>query len=329
MADCIDLPDDVNECTKLGIAGLHFTANVVESIEAGTRTRVLSNTGYIVGHLVTHAPTFTYGPTIGYHIGQVDQLTFLSFPCRQLCAEFIDCRANSPSLRRHVIVRFSTSATRKLVIPAGVAHTFHGIGEVLTRNDLLLFSSTESDIWRVEDDLTSIPIDLPLHKISLVTVNSLLLPRQVALFFYRLQSAQMRGGPSVAHSSEIEVENTVDKTARVSVKCRPNSYFAVAPDSWGILPSTESCEVHLEVLHLDSANRGWSLYPQHAVLYTCLEHGKDPLLLVTYDPQRKGTEGDETVHAIPSDERWHLFVPAGTAHRIQGHGDRLVRVEFE
>jgi len=215
------------------------------------------------------------------------------------------------------------------VIPAGVAHTFHGIGGVLTRNDLLLFSPTEGGLWRVEDDLASIPIDTPLHKINPVKVNSLLLPRPVALFFYRLQSTQMRGGPVVAHAGELAVSQTPDASDRDAVRCRQNSYFAVAPDSWGILPSTENCEIHLEVLHLDSPTPSWTVYPRHTVLYTSLDRSNDPLLLHARSPQGDEPEGDGTVHAIPLDERWHLLVPAGVPHRIHGRGDRLVRIEFE
>ena len=89
----IDIPDDLYDSGNLGIAGLCFAQNELEHDERQRKTRIISDTGYTAGHLVAHASDFTYGDTIGLHLGQIDQLTFVALPPKLLKALFIDCRA--------------------------------------------------------------------------------------------------------------------------------------------------------------------------------------------------------------------------------------------
>lgn len=325
-----DVPDDLDETNDLGILGLRFVPNKLESDEHGSRTKILSDTGYTVGHLVTHARDFSYGSTIGLHLGQIDQLTFIAIPPKQILAHFIDCRADSPSLRRVVRIRFLSSMRRRLVIPAGVAHTFQGIGNVLTRNDLVLYSSKDGDGWRIEDDLISMPVDIPLNKITPVVPNSLLVPVQVALLFYRLQSDLMRGGPlNQQEEILIRAAGISNATKIPGVEIRPSSFFRVADNSWGLLPTTNSCIVHLVILHLSRNRVAWHSHTGHAVIYTFLHCNDRRVELLIKKSTEDPNHQDSIIQEINFDERLQVCISAGTVHGFRGEGDVLVKLEFE
>lgn len=325
-----DVPDDLDESNDLGILGLRFLSNKLESDKHGSRTKILSDSGYTVGHLVTHARDFTYGSTIGLHLGQIDQLTFIAIPPKQIQAHFIDCRAGSPSLRQVVRIRFLSSMRRRLVIPAGVAHTFQGIGNVLTRNDLVLYSSKDRDSWRIEDDLISMPVDIPLNEITPVVPNSLLVPMQVALLFYRLQSDLMRGGP-LNQQKEILIRaaGISNATKLTGAKIRPSSFFRVADNSWGLLPTTKSCIVHLEILHLSRDRVVWYSHQAHTVIYTFLHCNNGSVELLIKESTESPNHQDPVIQEINFDERLQVCISAGTVYGFKGEGDVLIKLEFE
>src|SRR5262245_58605566 len=120
MSSLIAIHDDERGTTDLAIRGLRFSPNRVVEDASRDRMKVVSNTGDIIGHFVTHAPSFKYGDTIGLHLGQIDQLTFVSTEKKMLRGTFIDCRAGSNTLGQRVVLKFATSLARKLIIPAGI-----------------------------------------------------------------------------------------------------------------------------------------------------------------------------------------------------------------
>lgn len=348
MSCPIVIDDHQLNTADLAVHGLRFSPNRVMESASRDWTKVVSNTGYIIGHFVTHAPSFRYGDTIGLHLGQIDQLTFVSTERKELIGTFIDCRAGSATLGRRVVLRFATSLARKLIIPAGIAHTFENMGRVVTRNDLRLFCSPSNDQWRFEDDLLSMPLDIASDKVAPVEVNTLPLPRSAALLFYRLQSDLMIGGrqgierrvdtSAARQGVEVGEEASAELSCRplsvpsgaIGVRFEPNSMFPVAPDSWGLVPSTPSCVMDMWVVQGSGPTAGYTVHTQYDVLHTFLDRVGDEVCLEVIDLRRAShTFGTTAAFSFYCDERFHVRIPAGVAYRYRAVGSFSLRSESE
>lgn len=335
----------------LGIAGLTFEPNGVRENTSIPMTKVYSNTGDIIGHFVTHAPDFRY-VEYGIHVGQTDRLTFVASSPRTLTGSFIDCREDSPTVGMEIKLVFAASPARKLIIPNGVAHTFENLGDVVTRNDMHLFCDPANPQWRAEDDNITFPVDIALEDIPRVRANRHALPFSAAILLFRMQQELLRGGREDGSKT---VDTTIDGKKRTVVATRKNrsrpllmpgtpleghlpgfgfsanSYFAIADDSWGILPGTRSCVMDLVVFDLDSSERGgYTVHTRHDLLHTFLDRMDEPVVMELIDLRRDSARfGDKRTIAFTCDPRVHLRIPAGVGYRYRGDGRFAVRFEYQ
>ena len=337
---------------RYAIDGLRFEPNVVLASDdgAGTRqTKVISNTGDIVGHFVTHAEDFRYRD-YGIHVGQVDQLTFIASPAKTIKGIFIDCRKQSPTCGLALTLEFSTSSARKLVIPNGVAHTFEDIADVVTRNDMKLFSDPYNPSWSVENDNHTFLLDTPADQIPRLEVNRYPLPFSAAVMFFRMQQEIMRGGRTV---DEKPVQANIGGSLHQLVTShenpsRPlempssegceipgfafavNSFFASAPNSWCVLPSTPSCVMDMVLYEFQTDRREvHGMHTRHEVLHTFMDRTGDQVFLDLLDLRSDSATFRDTAElTITCDPRFHVRIPAGVAYRYRGYGNFTIRVEY-
>lgn len=123
-------------------------------------------------NIVFHGESeFRYGQ-YGVHLGQQDVLTFLGDANQLVHAKFIDCRKDSPTFRMKVEFCFSPTSGRTLIIPPGVAHTFHGLENVFTLNSYDLFLPSiemlcdRETMWSPENDIINLPEDIAPEDVS-------------------------------------------------------------------------------------------------------------------------------------------------------------------
>lgn len=114
---------------------------------------------------------FKYGQ-YGIHLGQQDVLTFLGSAKKRILAKFIDCRIGSPTFKHKQEFYITPSSAKTLVIPPGVAHTFHNLEYVYTLNSYKILLPTLEQIccgevhWTPESDIINIPEDIELDDIT-------------------------------------------------------------------------------------------------------------------------------------------------------------------
>lgn len=320
------LDSDVEQ-SDFNIFGLGFQRNSVRGSSAHGWTTVNSNTGYTVGHFVTHDDSFSYGNQIGLHLGQVDQLTFLSDTAKTIVGTFIDCRRNSETFGNRAELKFTASPYRKLIIPSGVAHSFSNISNVVTRNDLLLYSPSADASWSIEEDLVAMPLDIERHQLTPVEPYSLALPREAALMFYRLQTFLMRGGRGgdpgdTTISGEQRLRPKSDDCK--IVRCAPNSFFPVASQSWGILPSTQSCEMELLIVDANPESASYSTLSKGTVFHTVLNNSGNKIEIDAIDGQ-----GKIETYEFLCDERARLEMLGMHTCRYRARGQLIIRQEVE
>jgi hypothetical protein len=309
----------------------------------GDSRRVISDTGGVVGHFVTHGPHFNYGAYIGLHLGQVDRLTFISSHRQTLFGRFIDCRIDSPTLGRRVSVTFDATPSRKLSIPMGVAHTFDNIQNVVTRNDLQLYSSS-NNLWRFEDDLVSMPASIAPDEIVPIAVNSLPLPKDTAILFYRLQSQLMVGGRDRLRLSSDDIIDDTGYAAKVAdffraasrrkaingISLEVNSIFPVANQSWGIIASTSDCVMELFITNAALEDKPYCYHKQHDILLTFLDRRGDQIELSVIDLRLESPSRNiEVQYIVHCDERFRIRIPIGVAYKLSGEGGFCIRRESE
>lgn len=328
MGDYRNILQDTDiERSDLGISGLVFRPNGVVTDSAPGWTKIHSNTGYTIGHFVTHDALFTYGNQIGLHLGQIDQLTFVSETATTITGTFIDCRLGSETFGSRVELKFNTNINRKLIIPCGVAHSFANIGNVVTRNDLLLYSPSVEAIWKIEEDLVAMPLDIARDQVTPVEPYSLPLPRETAIMFYKLQTMLMRGG----RSREFGTHNISDpqnlKPKRHdsnALRCQQNSFFPVANRSWGILPSTQSCEMELLFVEASPESSPNTIQTDGTVFHTVLNNSNGLIEIDVID-----THNRTETYEFLCDERVRLELPGGRTYRYRASRPLIIRQEFE
>lgn len=140
-----------------------------------------------------HEDHFEYD-TYGIHRGTEDRLTFAGPPDKEFRADFIDCRAGSPSWGRRYTVRLQPSLERTLVIPPGVAHTFSGLEGILTINSFRNFLPDPNEwisgksSWSIAVDTINLPCDVEDCDVPSVEANRLEASDQ----FYAITSASIK-----------------------------------------------------------------------------------------------------------------------------------------
>jgi dTDP-4-dehydrorhamnose 3,5-epimerase-like enzyme len=340
MFKSVIFPDDQLKYSS-PIDGLDFCANVLQAnVLVPSMTNVLSNTGDVVGHFVTHSHNFAY-TNFGIHVGQVDRLTFYAQRQRSIEGYFIDCRRESPTSGVHLHIKFSSGVKRKLIIPCGVAHTFSNLEEVVTRNDLSLYAGKANATWNVLND--NIVFDWTpdgIRSAPRVDVNLVPIPLEVNRIFYRLQQSALKAiRMDTLKRDFADTENANVRllhaphweTGIAGCEWGTNCFDEIATGSWMILPGTPSCEMTMALFQLDGART--HCYIQRLdrdVLLTFLDREGQLVELDLIDLRLDNvTYGCHSPTRWVCDPRFFLRIPAGVAYRPVGSGVFAIREEFD
>lgn len=341
------VPDDVR-VRQFNIDGVCFAENFDVRLSSGPsiECKVLSNPGTIVGHVVTHSPSFAYS-TFGLHVGQRDRLTFFGPSSRNIVALLIDCRKNSPTRGRRLAISFACLPSRKLVIPQGVAHTFDGLASVVTRNDLSVYCDVSNPDWHMVND--NIPFARGADTVAsppMVQTNEQELGLEAAVVFYQLQAKALKGGQhalTVSHPSRANADprtlpiagsNAVLPSVNGIVdgfSFDANSFSAVdVTGSWGVVPSTSSCVFDMVEWSHDAATASYWLHSRHYVRHTFVQPEGLAINLEVADRRRASPTFRSVAKAeFCADPRIAVCIPHGVAYRYSFAGRVLARVEYE
>jgi hypothetical protein len=124
---------------------------------------------------VTHDSDFLYNH-FGIHVGQDDRLTFFGKSSRIITGEFIDCRKGSPTLHKRVTCKFSPNPNLCLVIERGIAHTFDGLGDILTLDEPIWFISESNPDFNMGNDVVNFSRTINEKYWPIVEINQLPIP---------------------------------------------------------------------------------------------------------------------------------------------------------
>ncbi len=352
--ESLTLPDDHHRAATV-IDGLGFASNYLlehRNPEIHLETKILSNPGSIVGHFVTHGLGFRCS-TFSVHVDHVNRLTFHSATPKRVKGYFIDCRRDSPSRGRRLVIEFATSAWRKLIIPCGVAHTFENLEGVVTRNDLTLFADASNPSSNLlNDDLVFPWTAEGINTAPDVTVNISEVPLSAATMFYGLMREILRGEQKQL-SAEIQVTIAGKETRLIASSARDrsaddvrlplfkegligcefalNSFKGVADTSWLVVPTTASCVADWVIVDMGTDERVWfSYHTRQTVLHTFLDGEGSSVLLEVVDLRSASRSFRRRAACrFSCDPRFHVRIPPGVAYRYTGQGRYALRVEYE
>ncbi|UYA58824.1 dTDP-4-dehydrorhamnose 3,5-epimerase family protein [Pectobacterium colocasium] len=157
---------DIEELNrKIDIDGLHWVPRWRVNNGKSDSFVVPFVTTYPVNIVFHGENEFKYGQ-YGIHLGQQDTLTFLGNENQVIRAKFIDCRINSPTFKQAIEFDINPSSAKTLIIPPGVAHTFHNLENVFTLNSYTLFLPDFDELssanlnWSPGNDVINIPEDI-------------------------------------------------------------------------------------------------------------------------------------------------------------------------
>ncbi|QKG43540.1 dTDP-4-dehydrorhamnose 3,5-epimerase family protein [Providencia rettgeri] len=155
--------DEINDLNqKITITGLHWISRWRVNNGKSDSYVIPFVTTYPINIIYHGEHEFKYGQ-YGIHLGQQDTLTFIGNTEQIITAKFIDCRANSPTFRVSLEFNITPSSAKTLVIPPGIAHTFHNLENIFTINSYALFlpdieTLSRPDLtWFPDNDVINIP----------------------------------------------------------------------------------------------------------------------------------------------------------------------------
>lgn len=163
--DIIELNKDIN------IDGLHWIYRWrINNGKKGAYVIPFTTT-YPINIIYHGEDKFKYGQ-YGIHLGQQDTLTFLGDENHKILAKFIDCRKGSPTFKSMLTFYITPSSAKTLIIPPGVAHTFHHLENIFTLNSYTLFLPSidklaqETLAWSPDNDVINIPEHIDIDEIE-------------------------------------------------------------------------------------------------------------------------------------------------------------------
>lgn len=325
------VPDDANDVT-FPLAGVRLeSTNVVEGDGSTRIDRVIRvSNGPGITDYVTHEAAFAYS-TYGIHVGQDDRLTFFG-EGQRIQVHLIDCRIESPQLGEEITIELTVSPHRVLIIPMGVAHTLDGLAGVVTRDEPVWYADDNPD-WNPDNDLVSFP--RRDESAPVVHTNRFPLPVSAHLLVSRM-SQQTNSAVRGAYAARYRV-NLGDEIRYVSVRpnwraaetapdpngpVRRNNFVLTGPQSYTIVPSTDSCTSDVLELNLDRDDEAFVKHEYSRRKLTWLAGSTDVRIEITGpDGKDRTTElGDPTIG---------ILVPPGTWYRVRGSGQVWLRSELE
>jgi dTDP-4-dehydrorhamnose 3,5-epimerase len=173
------------------IDDLRMEENLYTQTLADSYLTVVASEGPGMSDVVTHDASFTYA-TYGVHIGQTDRLTFFGDMSRTITGHFVDCRAGSPTLHQHVKMTFRPDPRRRLHIGRGIAHTFDGLEDIVTRDEPEWFLATGNPDYRIANDVINVDRLWDLADFPAVRVNDYPIPRAAYEFMLKVQHTTLR-----------------------------------------------------------------------------------------------------------------------------------------
>lgn len=201
---------------QLGIDGLRWEPTTcIENGVGGSVVVPFPTTDLI--HLVYHGnEPFAHG-RYGLHYGLEDRLTFLgpSTTCAQ--GFFVDCRRGSPTLHRRVMVDFTPSSRRTLIIPCGVAHGFKGLEGVFTLNSFKAYLPppeqllTDQNPWATGADIYNFSYDTCDEELPTVDTN----PFPASPVFYEVLSEMQKATLGTIQYEYPHTEDVVEPDGNV------------------------------------------------------------------------------------------------------------------
>ncbi|MBE1593908.1 hypothetical protein [Streptomyces stelliscabiei] len=345
------VPDDVTSM-EFSLPGARLeTTNVSESDGTNGVVRVtrISN-GPGITDYVTHEKDFAYS-AYGIHVGQDDRLTFFG-EGQRITVHLIDCREDSPQLGDEITIEMAVSPYRVLIIPKGVAHTLDGLGGVVTRDEPVWYADQNPD-WEPDNDLISFLRSS--QQAPVVRTNRHELPVAAHLLLSRMSqqtNAQDQGayaaryrvsiGGSTTYATLRPTWRAAETADDVHAWASRNNFVLTGPESFTVVPSTDSCTSDVLEVDLDghpagdgpdagegSAEAGEGSAVGRFVRHeysrrrlTWLAGSTDAQIeVVTADGERSVIRlGDPTIG---------VRVPPGTWYRLTGTGRVWLRSEME
>lgn len=172
--------------SSASIQGLHFADILHTTSSHGAYVTVICSFGPGVSDLVTHSPEFGY-KHYGIHVGQTDRLTFFGDPGQRITEYFVDCRKGSPTAHNEERFTFNPDPKQVLNIPRGVAHTFDGLENVLTRDEPVWYLSQDNPGYSITNDVINVGRSTPAEDFPLISVNEHPIPREAYDFMLDVQ----------------------------------------------------------------------------------------------------------------------------------------------
>lgn len=316
----VDLPIDGAAVVPTHASTGTFQGAAVEIVKISPGTGV---TDY-----VTHEADFEYS-TFGIHIGQDDRLTFLGVD-QLVVVSLIDCREHSATVGLEVRVSMRVDPRRMIVIPRGVAHTLDGLDGVVTRDEPVWYSGDSPD-WHLDNDLVSFTRTGATHPV--VQTCEQPMPHEACLLVSRM-SQRVNTTTHAAYAARYQVRFT-DGARYVMVRPQwaraegegavddsfvdENRYALTGPESFTIVPSTDSCTSDFLRLRMDGLDETWTMHPRSHRKITWLGGEGD------FAVELWTAEGPVVVQA--ADPTVHVNIPPATWYRYRGTGTALLRSE--
>ncbi|MFJ8489565.1 hypothetical protein ACIRBZ_14540 [Streptomyces sp. NPDC094038] len=325
------VPDDVND-QEFPLPGVRLeSTNVTEGDGTGGLVRVARiSTGPGITDFVTHEQEFTYS-TYGIHVGQDDRLTFFG-EGQRISVHLIDCRDDSARTGEEITIELAVSPYRVLIIPKGVAHTLDGLGGVVTRDEPVWYADTNPH-WEPDNDLVSFP--RTSDTVPVVQTNRHLLPVPAHLLMSRMsQRTNARSHNAYAARYRVSIGGeTTYATVRPDWRAagtKPDAHGAVTennfvltgPESFTVVPSTDSCTSDVWEIRLDGASGRFIRHEYSRRRLTWLAGSTDARIELVH------ADGEHTVIDL-GDPTIGVAVPPGTWYRLTGHGRVWLRAETE
>lgn len=325
------VPDDVT-AMDFSLPGARLeTANVSErGVTSGVvRVTRISN-GPGITDYVTHEKDFTYS-TYGIHVGQDDRLTFFG-DGQRITVHLIDCREDSRSLGEEITIEMAVSPHRVLIIPKGVAHTLDGLGGVVTRDEPVWYADQNPD-WEPDNDLVSFL--RTARKAPVVRTNRHELPVSAHLLLSRMSqrtNSQVRGayasrfrvsiGGRTTYATIRPAWRAAESEADEDLAISRNNFVLTGPESFTVVPSTDSCTSDVLEVRLDGQDGRFVRHEYSRRRLTWLAGSADARIeVVTAD-------GDHSVISL-GDPTIGVRIPPGTWYRVTGSGRIWLRSEME
>ncbi|KOC91960.1 dTDP-4-dehydrorhamnose 3,5-epimerase family protein [Winslowiella iniecta] len=293
-------------------------------------------------NIVYHGESkFKYGQ-YGIHLGQQDTLTFLGDEKQRILAKFIDCRKNSVTFKQRMSFYITPSSEKTLIIPPGVAHTFHNLENIFTLNTYKIFLPPLEQFphgttqWSPENDIINIPEDILTEEIvgyqPMSEAAADLVYHRVADFQaehlqkHQYQHAETRefmldDGRKVNLKLREKIEESshtdlaISRINGVSFKTLPS--IKTGKES-GIIPLTRKTPFYLVehgTKNYDFDSYGLHLGQEDHLIF--LGSKKQPITLMLVD-MREGSDTlfvEEELTFYPSPDV-ELIIPCGVAHAL-------------